>query len=483
MAGAARRTQLPRTGTERDIRNAIMDALSVLGEDMRLALEPTFVAVHGPEWPYVLLERQGKQGRASANDLSLLIPELLAEDSCARDVLGATRPMLSAANRVRRLRNDVVHFEDGVTAGAVDYSSQLRDFARLAGLPCAGEFADLHERLVQLRNGTWVDREAEAEATARVQLERAETDYAHLEEQRAAQQAELERAKRLLAEHDAVKRGQDAEGRALDTKRAELAAAEASVAAQVAELDRARADFDRATRDRERTDAPRRGRTVEAEGSAQEATLDSLLAQLAPEEPAPFPGVGEPWPYVVGQERWALSKAYRRMIREDRVPLADIVGEVRAKRLVDDFLSIRPDGGTVRVDDDGDAVTWKNGGWVYLGRLPDDEDVEDADPFAPGAVLDPDMRVGRRFTMSADGEVRPWGGGPELATVLSKDLAKKVKTRIRAIKPQGGRLWVAPSGLVTAYVGDDVVAVTRLGVGEWFPGVVSGPVAGARRDH
>lgn len=80
---------------------------------------------------------------------------------------------------------------------------------------------------------------------------------------------------------------------------------------------------------------------------------------------------GEPWPYERGDHAWVLS-AQRRTMRQGRngPRLGVQLGDETEERVVDAFLSIRPTGGRVFVDGDGDAATFIDGELIYLGRLP-----------------------------------------------------------------------------------------------------------------
>lgn len=81
---------------------------------------------------------------------------------------------------------------------------------------------------------------------------------------------------------------------------------------------------------------------------------------------------GEAWPYERGDQVWVLS-AQRRSMRygRDGPRLGAQLGDAIEERVVDAFLSIRPTGGRVFVDDDGDAATYCDGELIYLGQIPD----------------------------------------------------------------------------------------------------------------
>jgi len=81
---------------------------------------------------------------------------------------------------------------------------------------------------------------------------------------------------------------------------------------------------------------------------------------------------GALWPFERGGDTWVLSATHREMRRPGRRTgrLGELVGPEAETSLVEAFLRIRPEGGRVFVDDDGDASTYVDGQLVYLGTIP-----------------------------------------------------------------------------------------------------------------
>lgn len=173
--------------------------------------------------------------------------------------------------------------------------------------------------------------------------------------------------------------------------------------------------------------------------------------------------------YPRGQEVWRLSKLRKSLIRtDDEANLKSVIGADQATRLVDQFLEIRPAGGRVWVDVDGDAVTYVEGRLVYLGRLEQNEvadlELRPGDPIADFA--------GRGYGMTGQGRIECRSTGQSLNEAIGAQPACAVAERIRRVKPKGGRLKVARDGTVAAYVDRQWVFVTRVRPSEWFPGHV-----------
>lgn len=81
---------------------------------------------------------------------------------------------------------------------------------------------------------------------------------------------------------------------------------------------------------------------------------------------------GEPWPYERGEEAWVLSAQRRtmRLARRSGPRLCERLGDAGEEQVVAAFLKVRPAGGRVFVDADGDAATFVDGELIYLGQLP-----------------------------------------------------------------------------------------------------------------
>ena len=487
----ALRVELPRVRTETTARAAISECFFWLGMELEAVMGPPLAEAFGPDWPQELVRRHGARGPGAAGDVQRLLRELEMSDSPARSVLPRDRQWLDDAQRLRKLRNAVFHTQTDLVDSGVQHAELLERFARRANLACAEEFGAVRDRLAALWSGEVFDVDAEALAAAR-----ARADAAELAAAEGAAEA------RRLAEQSAAKDAVIARRKAEQAAAAESAQqSEEQAARRAEELERAHAEA-AAAAERERlagehataAAAEFRLQREAAADAAQHVTLpedvdlplDELVARLRQRHGLPatgdlenltdddavgageFPAPGQPWPYLVGHERWRLSKQYRSLTRvSDSVDLEHIVGPETAAGLVDAFLRVRPDGGKALVDDDGDAVTWLNGQWVYLGRL--------SEP-APSAPRPGDALgcrpLGIKYTMRTDGSIRRGASTRELADVVGAARAADVRRRVRLVKPQGGSLWVARDGTVSAYSGNEVVFVTAVARQEWFPGAV-----------
>lgn len=291
----------------------------------------------------------------------------------------------------------------------------------------------------------------------------------------AAASAEHKRELDLVAQEQAAveqrRREADAEAARIEAERKAVEKSWEAVAAREAELE----------------NKDRQLQTRLAEAQAASVLSDDLVERIraltiraaqaateAPEETEDesLPEPGESWPYRRGREVWSLSRKRTMYRQNDDVQLAEVVGSDRANQLIDQFLRIRPSGGRVWVDVDGDAATYVNNGLVYLGRLDDGSD-DDAGgsggALALGTPL-PDFR-GRKFTVTRSG-ITERASERTLASVRGAQVARQVAERLLQVRPKGGTYRVNTDGVAATYVDGQWVYAGRVGSNEWFPGQI-----------
>jgi hypothetical protein len=199
---------------------------------------------------------------------------------------------------------------------------------------------------------------------------------------------------------------------------------------------------------------------------------DDGAAHYVKEEPEQvLPAPGEPWPHPRGVDVWILSGARRSLVTYDgQLSLDEVLPGSVVARLIDSFLTIRPEGGRVWVNENGDATTYVDGVLTYLGRLIDDsEELRFDDP----PVGTPHPPAGERYSVSTLGILR-LADGASLDKRIDSARARAVLERLLVVRPSGGRYRVDSTGAVTTYLGGDWVFAGRVHAEEWFPGDVTG---------
>ena len=215
---------------------------------------------------------------------------------------------------------------------------------------------------------------------------------------------------------------------------------------------------------------------------------------------------GEKWPYGAGEHSYSLRPSTQDIYHYDTDTwLSDVIGKKKTKKVFARLAEHRPEGGTIRVDSDGDVSTQRKagGGRFYLGRVTTDEwfpDViedESVDPSSrragvPGA---PALRtdVGPAVHSVLPGEKWPYGAGEHsyslrpstqdiyhydtdtwLSDVIGKKKTKKVFARLAEHRPEGGTIRVDSDGDVSTQrkAGGGRFYLGRVTTDEWFPDVI-----------
>lgn len=402
--------------------------------------------------------------------------------------------------RVVDIRHSLFHPDDLITKDqARQHLMEMVNLCREAGLGCGEELVRLLEQLdteqpsndqvspeavhamqVQTQKILQDKQEAEGrESDAQIARE-------HAEAQRDKTRAELlekqQEEKRLKEEIRQIKSAHSAETeQLLRQKEAEIRDQQRVVQEALAQVERA--ETARRQQEQELTEAQKhlkeqekrilsaqaRAEIAGAEARAKENTADAerlanLVHQLtqAPQHTdRGLPKPGDAWRYPRGTEQWRLSRAHHRMERlEDDLDLIKIVGPTAAKELVTRFLRIRPSGGRVWVDSDGDAVTYVDNKLVYLGRI--------EQPQQPGlAIGTPTTGEGRKYHLSRSGITRA-RDDRALKDELGQQRAREVTNRLLCVKPKGGVLRVDEDGNASLYVDGAWIHAGQIERSEWF---------------
>ena len=167
-----------------------------------------------------------------------------------------------------------------------------------------------------------------------------------------------------------------------------------------------------------------------ARAEAAERRAAAAQAQLVTREPArqmrrtePTTAPGRSWNGERGSDRWRLSASEMTMSRlTDGATLAEIVGVEAARVLVKAFLSIRPSGGRVWVDDYGHATTQLDGRTVSLGSL-----------SAAATAMSPTDDGTLRFAISRALSSTPHSTAREIAFQLTRDGVKTTRSEVNSI--------------------------------------------------
>jgi hypothetical protein len=220
---------------------------------------------------------------------------------------------------------------------------------------------------------------------------------------------------------------------------------------------------------------------------------------------------GQPWPYGAGEYSYSLRPTAEDVYEyETSTWLSDLIGKDKARKVFKRLAKNRPEGGTIRVDSDGDVSTQRKsgGGRFYLGRVADHEwfpnvidfGAPSTEPLEQPAVArasarTPAMTVtGPAAHDVSPGQPWPYGAGEYsyslrptaedvyeyetsiwLSDLIGKDKARQVFKRLAKNRPEGGTIRVDADGDVSTQrkSGGGRFYLGRVADHEWFPNVIN----------
>lgn len=496
----------------RGFRALIDQGLNTLAREMYEMFDEPLTQRFGADWPtQVADEIDGERAREPLARLDLITYQRLLEApwsgrDFARDVFDRERyrQVHGFFREVRRIRNQHAHPDvDLDTQSTAAALGVLHKFALTADLKAVHELGVMLDGLDVGRGGDLIvaSQERVDELRERLEAEAARSGAA----ERAALEAsaEVERARDQLTAHEeanrrartevadlrreiaALKEGAATESTRIEALKRDLARAEEGKRLAQAALERAEVEIgrrqlleDRAAAEAEQVSGRVDDLATELTSAATPRTdvdIDELRRALLAlsdvrisargEEIDGLPEPGEPWPYVRGTEVWALSARGTMHERDGSRNLKELVDGRTADRLIAQFLQIRPSGGRVWIDDDGDASTYIDGDLIYLGRI----QAEVQSEMALGTPLG--SFSGSKYEVRP-GRVTDRRTSASLASVKGRDIAREVSARLLRVRPRGGVYRVNREGVAATWVDGQWVYAGRVVAAEWFPGQV-----------
>lgn len=365
---------------------------------MRDFVEPRMEQRYGPRWQ----ETIARQMHTPFNRQDILsYKNALVRSGAQRQLIQGCFPvpferwqgLLRAAADWRHAL--VGHADDVSLEQGFEGTTTLLELSRVAAFGCDDELEYVLDRFVRLQNGEPAypahedgkalgarEQDTQSGAAMRaLQVAVQESSNARQLAEEAANKTdrvveELEAARReieqLRTDQEATRKTREEQARALEV---DLALARQELAQREEEL----ASAEAARRAAEESAEP----VIDVDPEMlQQLVLEAVRSSLQPE---PQPGkrrtpkaippgrrvrIGQKWPFPRGATEWYLDARRGWLTRiEDDVRLDQLIQPRLAQSLVGSFLEIRPEGGRVWLDADGDACTYKRKRYVYLGRI------------------------------------------------------------------------------------------------------------------
>ena len=470
MVPSAVRVRLPLALEYIELRSVVDSVLLVFGLDLEAKVAPVFTRIYGPSWVEEVAKDLAKRkplergARFNPTDPAAVLLALIMVPEALRDVaVKNPKVRTNIENRLRptmALRNDLYHFRwpDYGVRRVRDALGCIRDCAVTLGLRVVADVDAALDRISRLQAGELVGGPTESDIDElRRQLSAGDTAAAGFQE-------ELDGALRDAAESAELATLYDKQRQALassaEAERRQLAkAAEAARAAKEAAEVRAAVA--------EELHAAAQELVEDLSGSVKTLVDQLALTEAAAGRPVddrdrPLPAPGEPWTFRRGVRRLALSVAATDLIDDDQ-------GALGMPAIAERWLTVRPSGGRVWVDEDGDACTLLDAELIYLGRLPAESQVAQSGPV--GDVVELPPREGRKLSLHLDGRISDRAGGDRtLSSAIGKQRALATGQALLQHFPGGGAFYQRRDGLLTREIGPGhCLVLGHVRELAWFP--------------
>jgi hypothetical protein len=303
------------------------------------------------------------------NDPSFLFKEALLSDSPFRKILPKNLTFYNEISILKRIRNKNQHYEfDG---GVNEVKSAIKLFfdisLELKLSRCTSEFSKLLNRIDEIQAGkAFKNYEGLAEKLEVLQLEKAEI-YEKLIDQNAVIEKtrnDIERTQKLIDERNS-------EIERLQKINSEKDSTQTEILSSVAELKKE--IFNLEDQLQEQTSLASFNRVTESEVEAIISILmdrmDNKLKVTNNDSQVQDFGVRNPWNKPKGKTKITLSVGKKDLLDPKTKEPLDYIEENRRTELAKKWLKIRPTGGRVFLDDDGNVTTVIDEDLIFLDKI------------------------------------------------------------------------------------------------------------------
>ena len=374
---------LPREDDVKANKILINDCLYLFGDEIGALIDSGMRSLEGEDW-ILKLGRIRNKYNINFRDPDFVLKEPLKSDSPLRKILPKSKTFYDNLSILSKVRNKTFHNAiDGELSQVKAIVNLFFEVANdLGNQNLCNEFAAAIKRLDDIEKGKVFENEPRTEG----RITDLENKSAELEEKLNDARANSIELERLLEEKnkeiiireieiEQIKNSSEERTQAIELSRLDLEDANR----ESEELKQSLEISDKLIEDLKL----RESKLKNIVGSLAESILDDRkllllrdgLAKAAPKEKlnsntgSDFHAIGSYWYQEKGKRKLTLSVA-RRDIVDPRTnePVNSIPAETRLK-FAESWLTIRPSGGRIFVDEDGNAVTLQGEKLVFLGNI------------------------------------------------------------------------------------------------------------------
>jgi hypothetical protein len=354
----------------------IFDCTRLFGEVFGEFCDQKMKEIEGPDWLKQVKDLR-RIYKVNLSDTAFLLKECLTSDSVIRRVLPKTERFYNKLDVLKRLRNENQHFNlkagtEEIKAAVELYFEVCMDLNLQFGVD---QYSILIKRLDELELGKNFSIDPNlSQKLSEMERQKAETEDQIIETNNVllGREKELNQVQKIIAEKDLkitdlIKSNEQKTSafNEVSQDREKLKIEAQELREQVNELN-AQKETDEITE-----------KEIEKIIASLAETLlitneDSSKKQIRKVKlKNPRPETGSVWNKPKGKRKITLSVARRDLVDSKTNKPIDYISEESRMEIADDWLRVRPTGGRVFIDEEGDAATFLGEDLVYLGNISD----------------------------------------------------------------------------------------------------------------
>jgi len=385
MAMTTNSLKLPYTLDAKSNKILMFDCLLLLGDELGNYYDTKMRILQGNDWLRKLAQQRNDYN-LTLNDPDFVIKEPLRSDSPLRSILPKSPSFYKNLDILRKIRNHIAHNK---TEGGYEQTREILGILLAVSMDidlkhCINEYAGAIKRIEALDLGTTFGEDSPTGN----RVEEFEDKSAEIEEMLFEEKEKSAKIAQLLEEARSV----------VVIKELEFDALYESEQAKTAAVQKMEAELNEARQEAEELKTQLEVNTQKAEDlKKSEINLKNLVASLAlpiiqasnlsttkkndrgddnkgqaKEDTAKLlsdSGVGELWEHPKGNKKIVLSVSSRDLVDTKNGNLLEKADPDKTKELAEKWLKIRPQGGRIFIDSEGNASTLIDDRLVYLGNV------------------------------------------------------------------------------------------------------------------
>jgi len=352
------------------------DCIKLFGEEFGKYCDLKMQEIEGPEW----LKNLGilrQQYKNNLFDTAFLLKECLIPDSPLRKILPKSKTFYNDLSILKKVRNESQHFSFRHSNSATNEVVKLFfDVSlELNLVVCIEQYNLMTRRLSDLASGKNFQPDPNLS-----------TKLAEIEKQKAEKEDQLIEKNMLLLDKE---KKLNLVQKIISESNSTIEDLTKSNAQKTFAFNKVNEDLEKSKKEAEELRQQLNELNAEKESDKiTEKEIEKIIASLAgtlsiinEESPQkqtrkaqlknPRPKVGSLWDKPKGKRKITLSVGKRDLVDSKTSKPLDYISEESRMELAEDWLRVRPTGGRVFVDEEGNAVTLIGESLVYLGDISD----------------------------------------------------------------------------------------------------------------